>query len=1193
MADPISLLAAPVIEKITKDAYKFGNKKYNEVYGVTVEIENLQSYLTAISAVLTDAERCSRKPEQLTDWLTKLRAAALDAEDMLGTYATEAALREMKNHPAPFDWLTSRLNAANNIKKIVGKMEHISRQRNQLQFKPEDYGGEWTDPTTWIGLRETNARQRTNEVVGRDDEKENIVSWLLSSEEASDSNNWRVPVLTITGMAGLGKTTLAQLVYNDERINKKGDETCRFKNAVWVNVSMDFSVERILKEMVERLTDMVHDKVSRTSVESGILKVLDGKPFFLVLDDVWVNERLDWEDLQNFLITCPRGSKVLVTSRDNKVAARLGATLPYNLSTLNEDHCWDLFSNEVLLSRTSDLGDDKKEKEEIGREIIRNCNFLPLAVKAMAAILRGKILRFWKRIQRNGVWKTDAANQGVGASHILPALKLSYDHLPSSLLKQCFAFCSIFPNGHMFDKDELVKLWIAEGFIMLPDGEDTLEEVGGDYFDELHGRSFFQLLDIDNKERFKMHDLIHDLAISISIASYQVEENKTHSIQHDCRHVSFLCKDVQKPALEILTARKLRTLLLPVSDTRDFGKTLNKMFQTLRYMRVLDLSSSTIIELPKSIKELKLLHYLDLSRTEIRLVPKGICKLLNLQILKLLGCLWLQELPKDLGNLKDLRYLELDDIFWYKCSKLPPRLGGLTGLHNLHRFLVHCESGYGIEELKNMNRLEGMLHISKLENSGDAKEAQLQEKAGINKLILEWSEEDANNPQDRILQESILNDLEPHSGLQELHIRQYKGGRFSSWLGNGVLQNLRKISLDHCVNCKILSLGPLPHLQHLTIKGMLELEEWLESTTSYRSLNRLTISNCPKLWNLPQRSLCSLVFMKIKQCHALKALPLTPYLQFLTLINNDLLEDWSEVPMAIIVDRNHEGPDVLRSPQNLQGNNNILQEDRILIVTKEIGGLEDGLYMLASFFKLLELKMVNCLRLQNLPLSFAPQKLKISGCPLLTTLPTQQNSQRLQYLELDKFNGASLLDTMQSAPSLDALTISNVTNISSLPKLPHLPKLRSLYIHNCQNLVSLLHEDGLLTSFTSLNFLSISGCQKLLNFPEALPASIQCLIIKSCSELKSLHAESRNYLTSLTSLQELYLEDCSKLEFLPEDGIPASLSHLRIRGCPVLTQKCKEDVGGRYWQMISHVVDLELDFINTLGSEPSPTCCFK
>ncbi|KMT20723.1 hypothetical protein BVRB_1g006970 [Beta vulgaris subsp. vulgaris] len=936
MSDPVSLLAGPIITKIVDLAVAFGKNKYDQIYGVEGEIEKLTSNLSSIASVLRDAERCcsDSKSEQLADWLTKLRDAALDVEDILETYATEVAMREKQKNLVSVSWLSSRSDAANKIKKIVARIDMISQEKAKFHFKPEDYGGtEWKPQSTRIGLREMSFLRDTTDIVGREEEQEEVVSWLLSEEE-SDSNG------------------------------------------------LDSSFDRILKEMVEILTEMRHDMIPRSSIQSRILEVLDGKHFLLVLDDVWV-EKLDWEPLQEFLNLCPKGSKILVTSRNGNVGKIMGAICTHTLGHLSEERCWDLFKKRVFLGESY-----SKDLEKIGREIIRRCNFLPLAVKAMA--------------------------------------------------------------------------------------------------------------------------------------------------------------NVQTPVIEMLKAKKLRTLLLPNNYPRDFGQALDKMFRAFRYMRVLDLSSSNIVDLPKSIGELKLLRYLDLSKNEIRFLPNTICNLYNLQVLKLLGCLWLLELPKELGNLRNLRFLELDEMFWYKCSTFPPKIGGLINLHNFHSFHVRHERGYGIEELKMMNSLEGTLHISKLENSTDAKAAEMKQKEGITKLILEWSKEDVD-PQDQTAQERVLEDLEPYQNLRELHIHQYKGIRFSSWMSNAMLQNLYKISLNHCVGCRTLSLGPLPHLQELIIKGMSHLVEW--PNTLYHSLTRLTISKCPQLQELPH-IFPNLRVMKIKQCDALKALSVMPHVMFLTLSNNALLEDWREAHMHI-VQRKH--------------------------------GIQDVHSERYSYMALLELKIINCPRLKELPRMFSPQKLQISRSALVRTLPTPQHSQRLQCLELDKCNGSSLIESIPSTNSLYSLIISNITNLTSLPKLPHLPKLQALYIHNCQDLVSLLHPDDTLQHLTSLKLLSISGCEKLAAFPEeGLPTSIEYLSIQNCSRLQSF--PTTNYLASLTSLKDLHLEDCAKLESLPADGLPPLLQHLSIQGCCPLSQECNKDEGGKYWQMISHVADLELDSIK----DPEP-----
>jgi len=197
---------------------------------------------------------------------------------------------------------------------------------------------------------------------------------------------------------------------------------------------------------------------------------------------------------------------------------------------------------------------------------------------------------------------------------------------------------------------------------------------------------------------------MHDLAQSVSSSSFcLVKDNEPYSFSEESLHVSLLGKDVEQPMLKIVEkSKKLLSLVFPSDYLKNFGQALDKVFHTLKYVRTLDLSSSTILELPSSIKELRLLRYLDLSRTEIKVLPNSICELYNLQTLTLLGYPWLFELPEDLRKLVNLRRLELGDLFWVKSSNLPPNLGNLSNLHDCHAFRVGHKTGYRIEELKNM-----------------------------------------------------------------------------------------------------------------------------------------------------------------------------------------------------------------------------------------------------------------------------------------------------------------------------------------------------------------------------------------------------------------------------------------------------------------------------------------------------------
>lgn len=1132
MADPTSLVTKPILDFIIKTTTSLIKEEYSLVHGVKEDIENLKRRLTSIQAVFEDAENKQVNDPRLKDWLGKLQEAASDAEDILDTFATKAYLWKQKQKERIFRSLPSKSktsykrDAAQKIKKLSERFDRIAKQKEDFFLDIKVNGGETVSPNY------TGHFVDKSDVVGREDDKERITHMLLSNEFDKEGD---VSVIPIIGMGGLGKTTLAQLVFNDNRVSG------HFESRMWVCVTSQFDLTRILKEMIQFHSKMKLDDNSKSHLQSRLLEYLVGQRFLLVLDDVWTEDYLEWEPLKDLLKQGAKGSRVLVTSRITKVKDIIGTQPPHLLSYLPEEECWSLFAK-IAFKGDSLSSQRLKDLEDIGREIVRKCKGLPLAVKAMGGLLRGCVddVNKWRQIQSSEIWEIEDRNSGNDRPKILAILKLSYDHLPSHL-KRCFSYCSLFPKAYTFHKEELVKLWISQRFIQAQRRE-TEEETGIAYFDELLIRSFFQVSIIEVKEIFNMHDLIHDLAQSISSPNCcLVNDKDSYNFSEQSRHVSLLGKDVEQPMLTIVeNASKLRSLLFPSHYLKNFGQALEKVFHTMKYIRTLDLSSSMILELPSSIEKLKLLRYLDLSKTEIKILPNTICNLYNLETLKLLGCPWLFELPKELGNLVNLRHLELDDLFWVKFSILPPKVGNLTRLHDWHAFQVGHKTGYRIEELKNLAYLSGKLHVSKLENAVSVGDAKLNEKKYLRKLVFEWSDR-VSNTHDEAAEKGVLEGLQPHLNLKELQICHYRGKEFPAWMREGRLQNLVSVTLNDCTNCKILTLGELPNLQLLYIKGMLELEKWPE--VKCPSLSRLKFSNCPKLKELP-KFFPSLRTLKIKRCTSLKALPVAPSLMFLKLIDNLVLEDWHEV-LTTWVAVNDQGQ---RSSWH-QG----------------------------SWFKLLELNVISCPKLQALPQHFSPQKLEISGCELLVAFPQPQFAQRLQHLALDSCHDGTLVRAIPNTSSLYSLVISGISNLNSLPKWPQLPGLKALYIRDCKDLVSLSENvEGSLRTLVSLKQLSVRNCPMLVTLTEELPATLECLSIGSCPLLQSLGP--KEILKSLPSLQDLYIEDCPKLNSLPEDGLPSSLRHLQIHGCQLLTERCqKEDGGGPDWPKVMHIPDLEID----------------
>ncbi|XXG52635.1 hypothetical protein AAC387_Pa03g0911 [Persea americana] len=568
-------------------------------------------------------------------------------------------------------------------------------------------------------------------------------------------------------------------------------------------------------------------------------------------------EQAKWDNLRVPLTAGAEGSIVMVTTRSETVSQLMGATHAYRLESLSESDCWSLFKQRAF-------GEESLEAHsrlaEIGRKIVKKCQGLPLAAKSLGGILAFKRdERDWTDILESELWGLPKTSV-----EIFPVLKLSYNHLPSHL-KQCFAYCSLFPKHFEFKKTELIHLWIGEGFIQ-HEGRKQLEDVGFEYFDDLLRTSFFQYSQQkDGEPIYKMHNMIHDLAQCISDGVYfRMDSPQISGISQKARHFSVTQNHGKHIVFEsIYKSRGLRTFLLPDGFNRGIDPIPHEMFLTLRCLRVLDLSNTAIKMLPASVGNLKHLRYLNLSSTYIKTLPKSVSTLYSLQALKLSRCHQLLHLPKYMKDLINLRHLALDES--YSLVTMPIGMGKLTSLQTLSKFIVGKKTGYGIEELKDMINLHGEIRILNLENVVKveaARQANLKNKQ-LQKMGLEWSVCNRwNLHHDERDEEGILEGME---NLEEW-----------SDVREGEFPSLRKLVLLDWPKLKRLPNGlqHLTSLKHLLIMGFHQLL-LLPSHGLPLALESLEITICHSLTSLPTRlrNLTSLQRLEIRSCSKLASLP--------------------------------------------------------------------------------------------------------------------------------------------------------------------------------------------------------------------------------------------------------------------------------------------------------------------------------
>ncbi|XP_028760604.1 putative disease resistance RPP13-like protein 1 [Neltuma alba] len=495
-------------------------------------LKKLHITLISVNQVLGDAEARQYTSPNVNTWLHELKHVVYVADDLLDEIATEATRLkiETENQSATSKVrgiFTSFVNQfekhiEERIQEVLDELEFLAKQKDALGLKK----GSGSGSEAGVGVKLSTRLPTTSLVVGessvygRDSDREKIIERLLDQDLSMNP----LSVISVVGMGGLGKTTLTQLVYNDVRIEDQ------FQLKAWVCISEEFDVVRITKTILSAFECFVTGYEDLNQLQLKLKEKLVGRKFLLVLDDIWNERQSDWEALQVPFFYGTSGSKIIVTTRSEKVALVVCSSRVYRLALLNEEDGWKLFAEYAFRNEN----DSKRtDLESIGKKIVHKCKGLPLAIKTLGGLLHTKSSeKQWHEILNCEIWQLSD-----GESDITRALRLSYHYLPS-YLKRCFAFCSIFPKDYQIEKDSLILMWMAEDLLHCHQGNKNVEEMGSQILAELESRSFLQKSTTHN--RYIMHDLVNDLAKSISGEfCLRIEDGNVQNIHKNVRYCSY------------------------------------------------------------------------------------------------------------------------------------------------------------------------------------------------------------------------------------------------------------------------------------------------------------------------------------------------------------------------------------------------------------------------------------------------------------------------------------------------------------------------------------------------------------------------------------------------------------------------------------------------------------------------------
>ncbi|XP_034898981.1 putative disease resistance protein RGA3 isoform X2 [Populus alba] len=695
--------AAEIAKSLLGKLGSFAVQEFRLAWGLEDDLARLEERLKAINAVLSDAEKQQSKKESIRLWLHMLREVLYDAEDVLDEIECEtlrrdvvkttgSTSRKVRRFFSSYNKIAFRSTMGHKIKSIIDRLANISSLKSDfnLSEQPIDCGHVLHEETEM-----NRSFESFSGLIGRDEDKERIINLLAAPFKVGDA---RPLVLPIVGMGGLGKTSLAKSVCDAENVKSNFDlnmEVC---------VSDDFSLKQVVPKIIKSATGERCADLDEGELNKKLEAILNGRKYVLLLDDVWDEDAKKWLLLKPLLSKGADGSKIIVTTRSQRVAEIMGTVTAYNLSLLGQEDCLLLFYKCAFKEGQMELSPNLVG---IGKEIVAKCKQVPLAVINLGTQLYGKTdEKEWESVRDSEKWE----EEGDG---ILPALKISYQRLPAHL-KRCFLYCSVFPKDYGFPDILLVQFWMAHGLILQSSNpNEKLEDVGLRYVRELISRCFFQ--DYEYKiiaATFKMHDLMHDLASSLAQNEFSIISSQNHQISKTTRHLSVLNSDSffhQTLPKFPNNFHQVRSIVFAdniVGSTckTDFEKCLLE-FEHLRSLYLWD--DYGFEDFPERIGALKHLRYVYFGlSSKIKRLPKSIFKLQNLQAL--VTGKGLEELPKDVKYMISLRFLALVT----KQKQLPE--GGIGCLKFLQTLLI-----LGCENLENLcEDMQGLKSLRKLVIAG-------------------------------------------------------------------------------------------------------------------------------------------------------------------------------------------------------------------------------------------------------------------------------------------------------------------------------------------------------------------------------------------------------------------------------------------------------------------------------------------
>jgi len=814
------------------------SEKVNNLRDLNDKIELIRMQLTTMNNVIQKIGTVYLTDDVVRGWIGEVRKVAYHVEDVMDKYTYHTVQMEE-------EWFLKKyfIKASHYVLVFTQIAEEVIKIEKEIK-KVIELKELWFQPSQVVAdqLIEME-RQRSHDnfpllikdedLVGIEDNRRMLIGWLYSDELDST-------VITVSGMGGLGKTTLVTNVYEREKIN--------FSATAWMVVSQTYAIEALLRKLLlkvggEQQVSPNIDKLDVYDLKEKIKQKLKTRKCLIVLDDVWDQEvYLQMSDaFQNL-----QSSRIIITTRKNHVAALAHPTRRLDIQPLGNAQAFELFCRRTFYNEKDHAC--PSDLVEVATSIVDRCQGLPLAIVSIASLLssRAQTYYIWNQIYKR--LRSELSNN----DHVRAVLNLSYHDL-SGDLRNCFLYCSLFPEDYPIPRESLVRLWVAEGFALSKEN-NTAEEVAEGNLMELIHRNMLVVMENDEQGRVStctMHDIVRDLALAVAKEERFGTANNYRAMilikDKDVRRLSsYGWKD--STSLEVKLPR-LRTLV-SLGTISSSPNMLLSILSESSYLTVLELQDSEITEVPGPIGNLFNLRYIGLRRTKVRSLPDSVEKLLNLQTLDIKQTK-IEKLPRGISKVKKLRHLLADRYADEKQSQFryfigmqaPKDLSNLVELQTLETVEASKDLA---EQLKKLMQLR-TLWIDNISAADCANIfASLSKMPLLSNLLL--SAKDENEP-------LCFEALKPRStGLHRLIIRgQWAKGTLQCPIFQGHGRHLKYLALSWCHLSEdpLEMLAPqLPNLTNLRLNNMRSANTLVLPPGSFPYLKLLVLMHMPNVKKL-------------------------------------------------------------------------------------------------------------------------------------------------------------------------------------------------------------------------------------------------------------------------------------------------------------------------------------------------------